>query len=254
MTDTPSTPAVPVVPSAPAASPGTVLLRIIVLAAVGVGAATLANVVISRIGVVFTLPPELARLGIGQIPGADDQRRITAGNLLLQYEHAALWLGTAAALTGGLFGLTLGLFRRSASAIGRGVICGALLGGACGAAAGPLAIYLDHTVHANMPEGQLVVSDVHIMLMHGATWLTVGLGCGLGAGLGAAVKRRRTALAGMVVVGIASLLGGAVYPVVVAMTLPLSDPSLPVPEPGSGRLLWLALPAGLMGLALGRRG
>jgi hypothetical protein len=58
----------------------------------------------------------------------------------------------------------------------------------------------------------------------------------------------------MLVAGVAGLLGGAVYPIVAGMVLPLADPSLPIPEESGSRLLWLGLPAVLMGLSLGRKG
>jgi hypothetical protein len=231
-----------------------VFARTLVVAVAGLCGAAIAGAAIAGIGEVFILPPELAALGVGGIPGAADQQRIAAGNAVVFYKHSALWVATAGAILGGLFGLVLGLFRRSATALVVGTLAGTLLGGAFGACAGPLAVYLDRFLRANLPSGQLAVSDSGLMLMHAAPWLVVGLGCGLGAGLGAFGKRGRTAAGTMLVAGVAGLLGGAVYPIVAGMVLPLADPSLPIPEESGSRLLWLGLPAVLMGLSLGRKG
>lgn len=231
-----------------------VCVRALILAAIGLVAGAVAAKSITAIGDVFSLPEELAALGRGAIPGAEDQRRIAAGNAVLQSRHMALWLGTAAAILGGSFGLTLGLFRRSGAALLRGLTLGAALAGVCGAGAGLLAVSMDRWHHAHLPKGELAVSDVRIMLMHGVAWFVIGAGCGLGAGLGAVTGRGRTACGGMFVVALAGALGGAIYPVLAGLALPLADPSLPLPDVGTARLLWFCLPAALMGLVLGRKG
>jgi hypothetical protein len=206
---------------------------------------------IEKIGEVFQLPPEIARLGIGGIPGMEDQKKIAAGNLVLFYKHAALWLGTTGVLVAGLSGLALGLIRRSRKAILMATVGGVVFGGALGAAAGGLAVYIDQQFAAGLKQGPLTISEQQMMLMHGTTWLLVGLGVGLGTSLGTPWKR---AAGSILISGTAGALGGALYPIVASVTMPLVDASWPIPAGDANRLLWLGLPCTIIGLAIGRRG
>jgi hypothetical protein len=224
------------------------------LALVGALGAVLAWLAIGAIGEVFRLPPELARLGMGGIPGPDAQRRIGAGNLVLYYKHSALWLAVVGGILGALFGLTLGLLRRSGKSVLLGVVAGALCGNIFGACAGPLAVYIDQRLQAAVPAGKLTVPEEMRILMHAATWLVLGLGIGLGTGLAAPVQRGRAAVTALLLGAVAGLLGGVLYPVIAGIALPLANISLPIPEADSSRLLWLGLPSVLIGLALGRKG
>lgn len=233
---------------------GTAFARALVLGAVGLAAAGLAHLAISGIGEVFQLPPELAALGVGGPPGPEDQQRISAANLVNRYWHSAFWVGATGAIFAGVFGLTLGMFRRSRSSILAGLTGGVVLGGLFGAAAGLLAVYIDRLLQTNVPEGQLTVPEHMLFVLHAATWTLVGLGIGLGTGLGAATNRWRTAAASMLVAGAAGLLGGVLYPILAGVALPLADTSKAVPEEIWNRLLWLGLPSVLIGLALGRKG
>jgi hypothetical protein len=225
----------------------------IALGVVGALAAFIAHSAISRMANVFELPTELAALGRGQIPGPEDQRRIMAGQLVVFAKHSALWLGTAGLLLGGAIGLVLGLFRRSAGSVWRGAIGGALVGGLFGSAAGPLAVYLERHMTSRLASNQSGLSDHQLLLMHASTWLVVGLGVGLGVGCGARERRGRSAAAAMFTAGVAGLIGGVLYLFLAGVAVPLADPSVPVPEGGMNRLLWLGLPSVLIGLTLGRR-
>lgn len=235
-------------------SRGAVLGATAALALTGVIGAVLAFLAINAIGEVFRLPAELAALGVGKIPSSEEQQRLAAGNQTLQYKRSVLWLGSAGAILGGLFGLTLGMFRSSRIATFRGLAGGVLLGGVFGACAGPLAMFLDLRLHQNLPPGQLTVPEHWVILMHAATWLIIGLGVGLGAGWGTPLKRGRTMAASMIVAGIAGALGGALYLFLAGFAMPLADATLPIPDENWNRLLWLGLPSILIGLALGRKG
>ena len=224
------------------------------LGIVGLVAALMAWVAIGQTGEVFQLPPELAKLGKGYIPGADEQKQIGAGNVVLYYKHSSLWIGIAGGIAGGLFGLTLGMMRRSSAAILLGTLGGILLGGAFGAAGGPLAVYIGETTIAKLRQSGQSIPEQYSMMMHGATWLLVGLGVGLGTGLGATRKRFGFSLGSMLIAAIAGAFGGALYPFVVAVTMPAVDVSMSIPKGDLNRLVWLGLPGVLMGLALGRRG
>lgn len=228
--------------------------RVVALGVTGVVAAVLAQLIISAIGEVFRLPPELDALGRGGIPGPEDQARIAAGNRVIFYKHSALWIGSASALIGGSFGLILGLFRRSRGSVLRGVVGGTLVGGLFGCVGGPLAVFLDGYFQSIKPRGAMTVPDHQLILMHAATWLAIGVGIGIGVGLGASVKRKRAATASMVLAAIGGMLGGALYLFVAGIVIPLADTTLPIPEGASERMLWLGLPSLMIGLALGRKG
>jgi hypothetical protein len=237
----------------PAVSRSTACARVIALGVVGALAAVVAHFAISRMTNVFQLPTELATLGRGQIPGAEDQRRIMAAKLVVFTRHSALWLGTAGLVLGGATGLALGLFRRSAGSLWCGAVGGALAGGLAGSAAGPMAVYLERQMTSRLASDQSGLSDHQLMLMHASTWLVLGLGVGLGVGFGARERRGRSAAAAMLTAGVAGLIGGVLYLFLAGVAVPLADPSLPVPTGDMNRLLWLGLPSILIGLTLGRR-
>lgn len=234
--------------------PGLVLVRSAVLAIVALLAAGLAYLAIGGIGEVFRLPPELAKLGAGGPPPPEDQARLSAGNLVLRYKHSALWLAATGAILGGLFGLTLGAFRRSRISWIAGLAGGLVFGTLLGAVGGLLAVYIDRLLQTNMPQGELTAPEHMVIAMHAATWTVIGLGLGLGTGLGVPIRRARSAAMAMLVAGLAGTVGGGLYVLLAGFALPLADASQPVPGGDWNRLLWLGLPSLLIGLALGRRG
>jgi hypothetical protein len=225
--------------------------RAIGLGVVGLVAAVISWQAIERTGDVFRLPPELAKLGKGSIPGREEQSRIAAGNLVLSYKHAALWMGIAGVVVGGLFGFVLGMKRLSRTSILSATVGGLLFGGAFGTVAGPLAVYIGDQLQKSLNLGELIVPEYKIILMHAVTWLVIGLGVGLGSGLGTS---RRHMMGSTLISGIAGALGGILYPIVANLAMPLVDPSFSIPEGDANRLVWLGLPCAIMGLALGRRG
>ncbi len=237
-----------------AVSGGTVFARVVVIAVVGALAAVLAHFAISRMTDVFHLPPELTGLGGGNVPGADDQARMIAGQRVVHDKHTALWLGSAGAILGALFGLALGVFRRSAAAVWRGTIGGMLLGGMFGAAAGPSAVRVERWLDSRLASDESHLPDYQLILLHAAIWLVIGAGVGIGVGLGAPAKRVREAARSMLLCAIAGMMGGTLYLVLAGVVVPLADTTVLVPTGPPERLLWLALPSTIMGLVLGRKG
>lgn len=242
----------PIPPSAQGS--GMTALRVIVVAAVGLAAAAAASVLIGRMGEVFVLPTELVNLGIGQIPGAEDQRRITAGNEVLKYKNSALWIAVAGLIIGGAVGAAIGMFRRTRRAVLYGLAGGASGGAVFGALAGPAGVYLDAANQAGLSSGALAISDGQMMMMHGTVWMLVGIGCAAGAALSAPERSGRSIALAVLIAGVAGALGGLLYPVAAGLMLPLADPSVPIPRELNERLVWSGLPAMMIGLALGRRG
>jgi hypothetical protein len=246
-------PAAPVSSSTPSSS-GQSLGRAVVFGIVGLVAAALGHFTINMVGEVFHLPPEIAKLGIGQIPGDADQKKIAAANLVNQYRHFALWM----ALAGGLAGLLLCVTQAviagaSARTKAIGAVVGLLLGGVGGAIAGPLSLSMDIAFHKSLVvDGQLNVPETKVMLLHGTTWLIIGATIGLAVSIVASAKPRDLVV-GTLTAGIASMLGGVLYPILIVFVDPVADPSFPMPSTVTGQLLWMGVPLLLAGLVLGRR-
>jgi hypothetical protein len=242
----------------PSSTPGGPSLgRALAFGVVGLIAAGLATVAIKQIGDVFRLPKEIAALGMGAIPGAEDQAKIAAGNLVIKYKHFALWMGAGGAILGALLCLAQSLARGRAEpksgifgAVIGGII-GAVVGGIFGAAAGPLAVYVDVTLRNNPEPGMMTVSDTKVMMMHALTWLVLGFGIGLACAL--ATRSRRDIAGSVLVACFAGALGGVLFPFLVGIIDPIADPTLPMPEGMFVRVLWMALPFTLIGLVIGRR-
>jgi hypothetical protein len=235
------------------AAGGSSLGRALVFGVVGLIAAVLVTLAIKGIGDVFRLPKEIAALGIGGIPGAEDQAKIAAGNLVVKYKHFALWMGAGGAILGALLCLAQSLTRgraESRSGLITGIV-GAVIGGIFGSAAGLLAVYVDITLRNNPAPGTMSVSDTKIMMMHALTWLVLGIGIGLACAL--ATRSRRDIVGSVLGACFAGALGGVLFPFLVGIIDPIADPSLPMPEGTFGRVFWMALPFTLMGLVIGRR-
>ena len=230
--------------------------RILLFGVVGIVAGLLGVFVIHGIGEVFRLPKELVALGIGGPPGPEAQAKIVAGNAVLKYKHFALWFGVVGAMWAGLFGL---IASRSGSSGNRlpsrvmVIVKAVVIGGVMGALGGLLSNFGDIQIQENTPAGQLSAPEHWIFILHGITWLVVGAGVGLGAGTASAGNRFADIILCSIVTASAGMLGGILYPLLAAFILPAADVTMPIPDDTSARLLWMELPALLIGLALGRQ-
>ena len=225
--------------------------RAIGFAVAGLVAAAILSFVMRQVGVVYELPAEHYTFKDGPFPNAEEQRQIGIGLQVVKSKHATLWLGIAGAIAGGLFGLALGMNRRSRTSTIAGTLGGLVFGGAFGAGAGTLAVYIELQLQKSLGRAELNVPEHKIILMHAVAWLVLGLGVGLGSGMG---SKLRHCLGSMLIAGIAGALGGALYPIVASFAAPMADPSFALPSGDVNRLVWLGLPFALIGLAIGRRG
>lgn len=234
----------------------TSLRNSLLLGFVGLFASVLAAAAIQQTGRVFELPKALLqeKLLQGRNQSADILKRFYEGRVLLDYKHAALWIGTAGTIAAVLFGLTLGVMRHSRTSILVGTLGGLLVGAIFSACGGIVSNYLSENVLSPIRLERTEVPLPYIMLLHGATWLIVGGGIGLGTGLGVTQNRLVFALGSMVMGGIAGAAAGAFYPFFTSAAMPLVNPSLTVPEEFLNRLVWIALPVVCIGCTLGRRG
>ena len=234
----------------------TSLRNSIVLGLVGVIASVLAATAIQQTGRVFELPDDLLRekrlLGRNQSP--DILKRFYEGRLLLDYQHCALWIGTAGTIVAVMYGLTLGIMRQSRASILAGTMGGLVVGGLFSACGGIAANYLTENFVSPVRLETTEVPLPYVMVLHGVTWLIVGWGVGLATGLGATKNRAVFAIGSMLMGGIAGAAAGAFYPFFVSAAMPLVNPSLTVPEETLNRLVWIGLPVVCMGCTLGRRG
>lgn len=225
------------------------------LAIVGLIAAVLSLIAIRQTGRVFELPNDLLNMKFleGRNQSPEVMQRFYDGLIELNYKHAALWIGIAGSIVGVLFGLALGVMRGSRASIVSGALGGLILGCLLSACGGLVANCLGENIVSQVRKEKTEVPAHYAMLLHGATFLVVGLGIGLGTGLGATKNRIAAALSSMVMAGIAGAAGGAFYPFVASLAMPFVDPSLTIPEGDFNRMVWLGLPFVSMGLALGRR-
>lgn len=226
------------------------------LAAVGVVAAALSHVAIRQTGRIFELPSELLdmKMSEGRNQSPEVMQQFYEGLSTLDYKHAALWIGIAGSIIGVLFGLALGVMRRSRGSVAAGALGGLIFGGALSVCSGLVANWLGENVVSLQRREAIEVPAQYAMLLHGTTWLIVGLGIGLGTGLGASTNRLRFAFGSMCLAGIAGAAAGAFYPFLATVAMPFVDPSLTIPEGDVNRMVWLGLPVTLIGLTLGRRG
>lgn len=225
------------------------------LGVIGLVAAMIAFLAIRQTGRVFEMPAELMdlKLAEGRNQSPEVMKKFQDGLSLLNYKHAALWIGMAGSIVGVLFGMTLGIIRRSRVSMISGALGGLLLGGAFAICAGLTANFLGENVISPERQLRIEVPPHYTMLLHGTTWMIVGLGVGLGTGLGVTKNRLSNLINSMLMSGLAGAAAGAFYPFVASVAMPFVDPTFTVPEGDVNRLVWLGMPMVFMGLTLGRR-
>lgn len=229
------------------------LVRVVLGGITGIAGAFLAWKSMGLIGQVAALPPDLASLAFAAAPSPEELQKVPAATLKVNQQNAAIWLSASGAILGCLFGLLVYLARRSAGGFLNLMFIPALCGAIAGAAAGAVAVWINHVARQNMASGATSPAEQIILAMHSATWLILGLGVGLGI---AASRRADGAsrLEAAVVTGVAAMAGGCLYPIVAGLFFVAVNSSFPIPhlEPAAARILWLSLPSVLMGLAVGR--
>ena len=236
-------------PGKPAGS----LIHSAIVAAFGLAGAFAAWKLMAVIGPVFALPPDLAGLAFGAAPPPEVAARLVAETFLMNLKNAAVWMSVSGAVLGTLLGVALFAVQRPRHSLVR-LIPATLIGGAFfGALAGCVAIYSDSFARMKMDPGAISPPEHFVLLTHSLTWLTAGLGIGLGLALGTR-KRPGKIVESAVVVALAAMIGGCLYPIVAGILFPAVNSAFPVPhpDPTAARIIWLSLPAALMGLAAGR--
>ena len=154
--------------------------------------------------------------------------------------HAMLYTGELGLLVGGALGLAEGVVRRSWLPLLLAAPTGAL-GGAVGASLG-CAVY--EYVRANVGQAELMHTIGAELL------LSVPLGLGVGIGLGLATLSPRSILR-LALAGMASgVLAGVVYPLAISILFPDVSTDALLSDEWRGRLLWLSVSSGLLGLVI----
>ena len=224
-----------------------------IVAGVGLVGAVACWKLMGAIGPVFALPPELAGLAFGAAPPPEVAVRLATETFLMNLKNAAVWIGTSGAVLGLLFSVALLALQRTRSSLIRVVAASLVSGAVFGALAGCVSIYVDSIALMKMDRGATSPAEHFVLLTHSLTWLTAGLGIGLGLAFGTAKPFGKIAES-TVMVALAAMVGGCLYPIVAGILFPEVNSAFPIPHPDlpSARLIWLSLPAAIMGLAAGR--
>ena len=232
----------------------TVWGRVLVNAIVACGAAFVAVNAIGRIGEVFVLPPDLASVGFGQVPSPEVKAKITAAVFSNAVGNAAIWMGTAGAILGTCLALVVAFSLRKSVHPLRVVVALVVAGASFSALAGVLGVWCDSGARRSMPADASSPAEHFVVIIHGLVWFVVGGGIGIGVALGSR-RSIRMYLETIATVALSGLLGGCLFPIVAGVLFPAIDSSSSIPgvDPPESRLLWLCLPAVLMGCAVARR-
>lgn len=188
-------------------------------------------------------PPELANRSETdpELQAAEDELARIA-----LYQNSALLLAVIGGCLGAFLGLAEGVLRHSIGSAALKLLTGAVLGAVFGAAGGLAQVF------AGLRIERLTQLDptFRTMAMHSIAWLIVGAGVGLAMLL---PPRRLPGLVRGVLSAIAAgLVAGILYAPLAALLFPLNDADQAVPGGSGNRLLFIAVAAGLIGLALGR--
>jgi|GEM_PF-1612355 len=239
----------------PVLNSGIVVVRTLATALAGGVGAILSWKAIELIGEVFVLPPDLAALAFGQVPPPEVQAEVLAATHENNLWNAAIWLGTAGAILGTFFGLTICLSRRLGFSSIRMIFATVLAGTLFSALAGVVGVWINTVSRQNMAAGATSPPEYITLLMHSITWMIFGLGIGLGIALGS-IRLRSSRIESTVLIGLVGMVGGCLFPILAGILLPAVNSTWPVPafEPTAGPIMWLSLPSVLMGLAIGRNG
>lgn len=154
------------------------------------------------------------------------------------------------ALIGGILGLGMALAEGAARRCLRFVLLGALSSVVLGSGAGAVAGCAAQKVE-KLPLGDLI-DLAQSMAAQAVLWTIVGLGAGLGVVL--PTRRLRLMLIGPIAGAAGGFVSTLLYGPLVAIAFSMSDTDALVPEDSICRLVWLVVPALIIGLVLGGSG
>jgi hypothetical protein len=218
---------------------------IAVLAVTGAVAAAIVSKIVEDFGRPFQLPPE-ATAGIGVSPTSEQAARVTAAKLIRDGKNLYV---TFAIMGGGIglaFGIVMGLLCRSTRGALLGFAGGAVFGAGLGVAGAYAVLHVGYLASSSTA----LENEHKIIFAHLAGWAITGLGVGLGASL--AMLDRRALLRGLLAAFAGGLIGGGLYVPIAAVLMPSVDTDLVIPDSWTAKLVWIAVPAVLMGVSLGR--
>jgi hypothetical protein len=220
---------------------------------------------------VFPLPPEVTKLG--GPPSVEVQEKIAQEAIRFNYKVTSAALSGFGAVLGCVFGLGVGLLRRSFLV---GITCfllATVTGAILGYLGGLTSVFVDQKLIAIIFSDQtpLAKFDLYDTLkaiaIHAVSLASVGIGVGMSVGLCNSKPRMKSAAKGILAGAGAGIVCACIYPLLVAL-LPLipvesfvSDnrfspmldrPQLPVPMGYLSGTLWMLLMASILGCALGR--
>ncbi|MBA3312994.1 MAG: hypothetical protein M3552_11610 [Planctomycetota bacterium] len=186
------------------------------------------------------LPPEIMDL-LGR-PTPEEEAKFRAAVRARDFRTAATSFAILGLASGGLIGLAAGA-RRNRGSAAVGLAAGLALGGVFGAAGGATGQFLSDGLQTTGLD-----SILRTMAASAGGFVVAAIGVGAGA----AVASRRSAPLPAAVA--AALIAGLVYPLLAAALFPAAPTDKPMPWDAGPLLVWAMLPAGLMGLAVGRAG
>lgn len=184
------------------------------------------------------LPPEI--IGVMGRPTPEEQVRIYAAVRARDLRTAATSFAILGTALGSLIGLAVGLGRSKAAAVA-GLASGLVAGAICGAAGGAA--------------GQLLLGQLGrvkadpILRTTAAVEIAFAI-TGIGVGVAAGIASRRAAP--LLVAVAAAFIGGLIYPLLAAALFPTLPTDKVVPWQDEPLLVWAMVPAGIIGLAVGR--
>jgi hypothetical protein len=236
-------------PTAPAQSAASQIISpvklVAALALTGAVAAIAASLLVEEFGHPFALSAE-ATAGIGVVPTPEQAARVTLAKRVRDGKNLYVTFALMGGEIGLAFGVVLGLLRRSTRAALLGLAGGAVFGAGLGAAGG----FAVGSVSEFLKSAASLENEHRVIIAHLAGWAITGIGIGMGAALG--MGERRAVVKGLLAGFAGGLIGGGIYVPIAAILMPTVDTDLVIPDSWSAKLVWIAVPAVLMGVGLGR--
>lgn len=204
---------------------------------------------LGAVGIAYPTPPEV--LNLGAMPTPEERATADAAKLVADSGNAMTSLGYTGAIIGAVLALISGLLRRSGLRVVLSAIAGLVLGGGMGCLAGKMAVQTHAKITREMVTGTSG-AETKFMMMHGLTWLLVGLAVGLACELGNRTMTLKSIVVALLVGGTMGGVAGIGFPLTVAIAAPLLDSSFPVPALGTGMVVFVGLGATLISIGVDR--